>query len=207
VLVLSQPKADAKRDAQTSAKSVALRVSLVGATNKPEVSGLERAPGQGELLHRQGSLEVAHQRADLNAKVQYQNVYPGIDLVYYGNQRQLEYDFVVAPGADPRKIVLGFKGADKLGIDAQGDLVLHAPGGDIRQHKPVIYQEIDGVRQEIAGGYVIKSGTRAGFQLAAYDSTRPLIIDPVVLSYSTYLGATAATRALASPWTPRAMPT
>src|SRR2546421_4186897 len=84
------------------------------------------------------------------AKVHYREVYPGIDLVYYGNQRQLEYDFVLAPGADPKKIVLGFKGADKLEIDAQGELVLHAAGGAIRQKKPLIYQEVDGIREEIS---------------------------------------------------------
>src|SRR5205823_713935 len=72
--------------------------------------------------------------------------------------------------------------------DAQGDLVLHAAGGDLRQHKPIIYQNIDGIRREIAGGYVRKGTTRLGFQVAAYDTTRPLIIDPVVLSYATYLG-------------------
>ena len=195
VLVLSQPRADAKRDAQTPAKSVALRMSLVGATRKPEVSGLDELPGKANYFIGKDRSKW-RTNVPTYAKVHYQNVYPGIDLVYYGNQRQLEYDFVVAPGADPKKIVLGFKGADKLEIDAQGDLVLHAAGGDIRQHKPVIYQEIDGVRQEIAGGYVIKSGKRAGFQLAAYDSTRPLIIDPVVLSYSTYLGGNSSDEAL-----------
>ena len=80
--------------------------------------------------------------------VKYQGVYPGIDLVYYGNQRQLEYDFVVSPGADPRRIRLGFQGADKLEVDAQGDLVLHTATGVIRQRKPVVYQEVEGLRRE-----------------------------------------------------------
>src|SRR5882724_11903825 len=186
VLVLSK-----KRDAQASAKSVALRMTLVGATRKPAVSGADELPGKANYFIGKDRSKW-RTNVPTYAKVQYQNVYPGIDLVYYGNQRQLEYDFVVAPGADPRKIVLGFKGADKLEIDAQGNLVLHTAGGDIRQHKPVIYQEIDGVRQEIAGGYVIKSGKRAGFHLAAYDTTRRLIIDPVVLSYSTYLGGSGS---------------
>src|SRR5207248_2217398 len=121
------------------------------------------------------------------AKVQYKDIYPGVDLVYYGNQRQLEYDFVIAPGVNPKKIVLGFKGADKLEIDTQGELVLHTSGGDLRQHKPIIYQEIDGIRREIDGGYVRKGANRVGFQVAAYNATRPLVVDPV-LSYSTYLG-------------------
>ena len=119
--------------------------------------------------------------------MQYRDVYPGIDLVYYGNQRKLEYDFVVAPGADPQSIVLDFKGVERLEIDAQGELVLHAAGGALRQHKPVIYQDVDGIRREIAGGYVMKNAHQIAFEVAAYDKTRPLVIDPVLV-YSTYLG-------------------
>src|SRR5258706_11735764 len=174
VLVLAKPTADAKR--------VALRMSLVGAARKPQVSGLDELPGKANYFIGKNP-EKWRTNVPTYVRVQYRNVYPGIDLVYYGNQRQLEYDFVVAPGADPNKIVLGFKGADKLEIDAQGDLVLHAAGGDIRQRKPVIYQEIDGVRQEVAGRYVRKGANRVAFHVAAYDTCRPLVIDPVVLSY------------------------
>jgi len=179
VLVLSKPAVDAKR--------VALRMSLVGAAREPQVRGLEEQPGKANYFIGKDRSKW-RTNVPTYAKVQYQNVYPGIDLVYYGNQQQLEYDFVVAPGADPRKIVLGFKGADKLEIDAQGELVLHAAGGDIRQHKPIIYQSVDGTRQEIEGSYVRQGAKRVGFQLGAYDKTRPLIIDPVVLAYSTFLG-------------------
>jgi len=181
VLVLAKP------DAKAHGKSVALRMSLVGAARKPVVSGLDEQPGRANYFIGKDPAKWRTNVATY-AKVHYQNVYPGIDLVYYGNQRQLEYDFVVAPGADPNKIVLGFKGADKLQLDAKGELVLHTKGGDIRQHKPVIYQEIDGVRRDIDGGYVRKGANRVGFQLAAYDTSRPLIIDPLVLAYSTYLG-------------------
>ena len=179
VLLLEKP--DTKR--------VALRMSLVGAARKPAVSGLDEQPGKANYFIGK---DPAKWRTNVPTytKVHYQNVYPSIDLVYYGNQRQLEYDFVVAPGADPRKIVLAFRGTDKIEIDAQGELVLHAAGGDIRQRKPVIYQNIDGVRREIAGGYIRKGADRVGFQLATYDTNRPLIIDPVVLSYSSYLGGT-----------------
>jgi hypothetical protein len=151
------------------------------------VSGLEELPGKANYFI--GS-DPAKWRTNIPtyAKVHYRDVYLGIDLLYYGNQRQLEYDFVVAPGADPKKIVLGFEGADKLEIDAQGDLVLHTADGQIRQKKPLIYQEVDGVRTEIEGSYILKGANRFGFTVAAYDVNRPLIIDPVVLSYSTYLG-------------------
>jgi hypothetical protein len=196
VLVLAKPNADAKRDVstkserrdtRTQAQSVALRMSLVGAARKPVVSGLDEQPGKANYFIGK---DPAKWRSNVPtyAKVHYRNVYPGIDLVYYGNQRQVEYDFVVAPGADPKKIALRFQGADKLEIDAEGDLVLHTAGGDIRQHKPAIYQEFDGIRREIAGSYFRKGANRVGFQVAAYDRARPLIIDPVILSYSTYLG-------------------
>jgi len=180
VLLLSKPDADAKR--------VALRMSLVGAARKPVVTGVDELPGKVNYFVDK---DPAKWRTNVPtyAKVHYSEVYPGVDLVYYGNQRQLEYDFVVAPGADPKKIVLSFKGADKLEIDAQGDLVLQAAGAAIRQHRPTIYQETDGVRREIAGSYVRKGANRVGFKVAAYDRSRPLIIDPLVLSYSTLLGA------------------
>src|SRR6267378_3780318 len=184
VLVLTKPNPDAT---QARATPVVARMSLVGAAPKPLVSGLDELPGKVNYLI--GNPAKWRTNVPTYAKVHYREVYPGIDLVYYGNQRQLEYDFIVAPGADPKKIVLGFRGADKLEIDAEGSLVLHAASGDIRQHKPIIYQDIDGVRQEIAGGYVRKGVNRVGFKLAAYDATRPLVIDPVVLSYSTYLGS------------------
>src|SRR6266705_3005321 len=198
VLVLAPPNPEAKQDGRSTpgrreapaqAMPVVLRMSIVGAAPAPLVRGLEELPGKANYFIGK---DPARWRTNLPtyARVRYREVYPGIDLVYHGNQRQLEYDFVVAPGADPNKIVLGFKGADKIEIDAQGDLVLDAPGGAIRQHKPVIYQEIDGVRQEIAGSYVRKNANRVGFKVAAYDQSRPLIIDPVVLSYSTYLGGT-----------------
>ena len=120
-------------------------------------------------------------------RVKYAGVYPGIDLVYYGNQRQLEYDLVVAPGADPARIALAFDGVRKLSLDPHGNLVLETSQGDLVQHKPVIYQDIGGTRQPVDGRYVLRASHRVGFQVARYDTTRPLVIDPV-LTYSTYLG-------------------
>jgi hypothetical protein len=123
------------------------------------------------------------------AKVKYENVYPGIDLVYYGNQRQLEYDFVLAPGAEPEAIQLSFQGADKIDMDTQGDLILTAGTTTVCQHKPKVYQNMEGVQREIPGSYVLNDRRRVAFRLAAYDKTRPLVIDPVLV-YSTYLGGT-----------------
>ncbi len=179
VLVLKQS------DVQTHAMPVVVRMSLVGAMPQPRVSALEELPGKANYFI--GNDPAKWQtNVPTYAKVQYRDVYPGIDVVYYGNQRQLEYDFVVAPGADAQRIVLDFKGVERLEIDAQGELVMHAAGGALRQHKPVIYQDIDGIRREIAGGYVMKGAHQIAFQVAAYDKTRPLVIDPVLV-YSTYL--------------------
>jgi Bacterial Ig-like domain (group 3)/Beta-propeller repeat len=119
------------------------------------------------------------------AKVKYEGIYSGIDLVYYGNQRQLEYDFIVAPGADPRRIVFDVHGAKRIHGDAHGGLVFKMGEDDIRWHKPVVYQEKDGARQEIAAHYAITNKNRVGFEVAKYDASKPLYIDPLI--YSTYL--------------------
>jgi len=182
VLVLTKPNPDAT---QARATPVVVRMSVVGAAPKPLVSGLDELPGKANYLI--GNPAKWRTNVPTYAKVHYRAVYPGIDLVYYGNQRQLEYDFVVSPGADPERIVLGFQGAERLEINAEGELVLHAAGGVIRQRVPVIYQEIDGVRTKIEGGYVLKDAHRVGFQVAAYDPSRPLVIDPTLV-YFTYLG-------------------
>lgn len=161
-------------------------MQLLGANPKPQVMGLGELPGKSNYFP---SSDPAQWRTNIPtyAKVKYRGVYPGVDLVYYGNQRQLEYDFVVAPGADPKAITLAFAGADTLEIDAQGDLVLHTAGEHLRMHRPVIHQEVDGIRREISGGYVLHKTLdseaqtqRVGFQIASYDATKPLIIDPVL---------------------------
>jgi hypothetical protein len=128
-------------------------------------------------------------------RVQYEDVYPGIDLVYYSNQQELEYDFVVAPGVDPKQIQLNFTGADYVQMDAQGNLIVQAGDSKIIQHAPYIYQELGGGRQQVAGSFIIGSqstahgGFRVGFEVGHYDPTRPLVIDPMVVDYSTYLGS------------------
>ena len=125
----------------------------------------------------------------LFAKVETRDVYPGIDLVYYGSQRQLEYDFVVAPGANPNAIALRFEPQAELRIAESGELVVDAPGGGIRFHQPVVYQEANEPsrrRESIAGRYILLPGNEVGFEVGRYDRSRTLIIDPV-LSFSTYL--------------------
>ncbi|MBS1809994.1 MAG: SBBP repeat-containing protein [Acidobacteria bacterium] len=114
-------------------------------------------------------------------------VYRGIDLVFYGNQQKLEYDFIVQPGADPNAIRLRFDGAQSLRLDANGDLVLQTAAGDIRQHRPVVYQEINGRQQSITGHYVLHPHNQVSFALGDYDHTQTLVIDPII-SYATFLG-------------------
>ncbi len=163
-----------------------VQVRLLGADPRATMTGLDELPGKANYFIGNSP---GRWRTDVPTygKVRAENVYPGIDLTYYGRQRQLEYDFVVAPGADPRAIALGFQGVNRLEVDGQGDLVLHVAGGELRQQKPLIYQESGGARQTISGRWVLRGQHRAGFEIGDYDPGRPLVVDPV-LSYSTFVG-------------------
>jgi uncharacterized protein (TIGR03437 family) len=130
------------------------------------------------------------------SRIRYRDVYPGVDAVYYGREGGLEYDLVVAPGAQPRLIRIRYAGARGLRIDAAGDLIIEAAGGTLRQKRPVIYQEIAGLRQRVEGGYELHGDT-VGFRLGAYDRTRPLVIDPA-LTWATYFGGGLTDQALAA---------
>jgi len=119
--------------------------------------------------------------------VRYEELYPGISLTYYGNQQQLEYDFVIAPGADPQRIRMGFDSGIRLRLSSEGDLAMQLPGGELRQRKPVVYQEINGQRQSIDAAFMLAGSHQVGFTVSKYDHTKPLVIDPTLV-YSTYLG-------------------
>lgn len=119
------------------------------------------------------------------ARVRVTDVYPGIHLLHYGNQRQLEYDFEVMPGADPEVIALRYTGADKLTLAENGDLVLTLGKEELRQPRPVLHQTVRGQRKEISGGYQLADARTVKFWVGDYDRSVPLIIDPIV-SYSTY---------------------
>ncbi len=171
-----------------------LRMQLLGSNCKPQVSWLEQLPGKVNYF-LDNDPKQWHTNIPTYAKVQYQQVYPGVDMVYYGNQRQLEYNFVIAPGTDPNTIKLALLGADNLEVDAQGNLVLHTTGGQIQLYKPLFYQEVDGVRQAILGGYVLQDQHVVRFRVEGYNPIRPLIIDPV-LAYSTFLGGSGGDNGL-----------
>jgi len=123
-------------------------------------------------------------------KVKREGIYPGIDMVYYGNQRELEYDFIVAPGADPGVIQFAFEGAKELRVDTAGDLILKLGDGLVRQHAPFIYQQVNESKKQVAGRYVIRNGSEVAVQVDNYDRGKPLVIDPV-LTYSTFIGGTS----------------
>ncbi len=171
-----------------NADSAILRMRLIGASRSPQISGQNELPGKSNYYigNDQTNWRVGIPNY---AAVRYDEVWPGVDLAYYGNQQQLEYDFIVAPGARPQQIRLGFKGARKMRISRNGDLVLRVGGGQVRMHKPLIYQEHNGVRNQIRGRYARRGRHHIGFQVAAYDRSLPLVIDPVLV-YSTYLGPT-----------------
>jgi hypothetical protein len=183
-------------------RASAMRMQLVGSAADPQVHGVDALPGK--VNYFRGDDAVSWQtKVQTFRRVKYSAVYPGIDLVYYGQPQQLEYDFIVAPGADPGTIKLAFAGVEQTTVDARGDLVLKTAGGPLRFLKPVIFQIDGGRRQPVEGGYVHRSPHQIGFRVGAYDRTRPLIIDPV-LSYSTYLGGSGSEGVPASRSMPQA---
>ena len=194
VLALSKLKADSKKSSNlksrpiepTEIESVVLRMALVGSNQSAEISGQSELPGKSNYFVGKDPTRW-HRDIPTYARVQYEAVYPGVDLIYYGNQGKLEYDFIVAPGTDPDVIKLSFSGADKVSLDDQGNLILQITDGQIVQHKPYIYQEIDGVKNTIDGDFSLNDEHEISFEIAAYDRSVALVIDPVLV-YSTYLG-------------------
>jgi len=175
-------------------KSV-LRMQLLGANTHATISGLDRQPGTTNYFVGR---DPRNWRTNITnyARVRYEAVYPGIDLVYYGNQGRLEYDFVVQPGSDPHSIRLNFGSNSALHLDNNtGDLVIHTSGTDVRFQKPVAYQATGaeqgfGRKHFVDSRFVLQANNAVAFQVDSYDRTQPLVIDPV-LSYSTYLGGTS----------------
>jgi len=192
-------------------KPAVLKMKLAGANPNPRVRGLDRLAGYSNYFYgndpRKWRTHVPNY-----AKVKYDEVYPGVDLVYYGHEQQLEFDFLVAPGANPHAISMVVEGADDASTDDADDLVLGLEmGKKVVLGKPVVFQEVHGTRREIDGRFLVK--TREGkqdsprhpptfqiaFQLGSYDHSLPLVIDPP-LNYATYLGGSSfdATLAIAA---------
>jgi uncharacterized repeat protein (TIGR01451 family) len=163
-----------------------VRMQLEGANPAASAEGLDELVSRANYFSGPDPSQW-HTDIPSYARVRYAQVYPGIDMVFYGNQRQLEYDFVIAPGSDPDVIQIVFSGIEGTEISRMGDLLLRTAQGDLRQSKPIAYQERNGSREEVSASYIRKGVSGIGFQLGDYDRSRPLIIDPVLV-YSTYLG-------------------
>ena len=212
VMVLQQRESPAEKDPLAMSDPTALpepalvkqavvRMKLEGANPSPAIDGMEQLPG---IVNYFIGNDPAKWRAKIPtyAKVHYKEAYPGIDLAYYGNQGKIEYDFIVAPGADPNQIKLAFDGASDIKVADSGDLLLSTELGEVRMQKPIVYQlETNGHKTLVAGHYVVDAHAASrhasrttnysvGFQLASYDHTKPVVIDPV-LFYSTYLGGSS----------------
>jgi uncharacterized repeat protein (TIGR01451 family) len=170
-------------------QSVALRLRLIGSNPKAVVAGQDELPGKANYFIGN---DPSQWRANIStfAKVAMRDVYRGVDLVYYGNQGKLEYDFIVAPGADPSAIRFAVEGADNIRINTSGDLVLTALGHEICWQKPVCYQLSDGMRQSVEGQYVMHESGIVSFDVGPYNHQQDLVIDPV-LEYATFIKPTS----------------
>ena len=164
----------------------AVSMKLVHTTAQPRVAGEDTLPGVTNYLIGN---DPKKWRTSIPrySRVHCRNVYPGIDLAFYGAQKNLEFDFLVSPGASPQAIALQFSGANQLRTDDAGDLLLSSPAGDLRLHRPIAYQENKGMRQPVEARFLLQSANQVAFALGNYDHSRELIIDPT-LNFATYLG-------------------
>ncbi|MGI8785373.1 MAG: hypothetical protein ACR2L2_17195 [Acidobacteriota bacterium] len=158
------------------ARSAVVRMKFGGARLSPRLSGLDPLPGKSNYFVGDDSLRWQTGLTQYE-RVRYEQLYDGIDAIFYGKQRELEYDLVVSPQADPSAVVLDFEGATSLHLDAGGDLLLETPLGEVRQRRPVAYQEFDGERRPVEASFRLH-GSRVTFDVGRYDRSRPLVIDP-----------------------------
>lgn len=173
------------------AKSAAIHMHLVGGNPKaPVIAGNELTGRSNYFIGNDSSRW--HTNVAQYARVSYEQAYPGVDMAFHGVQKQLEFDFIVAPGASAAPIRLGVTGAKRIATDNSGNLILTSSAGDVLLHKPVAYQqnEKNGIRQPVDARFVLQAHNQVAFELGNYDRSRVLVIDPSV-SYSTYLGGTA----------------
>jgi Beta-propeller repeat len=167
-----------------------LRVRLKGANLSARIEGEQRLPGVTNYLIGNDRTKW-HTRIPNYAKVRYRDMYPGVDLLVYGKEGRLECDMIVKPRANPNRIELAFEGYDGIEIDPRGDLVLRVGDGRLTMHRPVVYQDLPAGRRSVAARYERLGKSAIGVRVAAYDHSKPLIIDPA-LTYSTYLGGSQA---------------
>ncbi len=171
-------------------RGAVVRIALKGAAQAPQIGGVDQMAGRSNYFIGNDPKKW-HTDVPNYAGVELTNVYPGIDLIYHGTeQARLEYDFRLAPGADPNAIRLAFKGIHKLSLDQRGNLLVSVGDQKLIEPAPAIYQESGGRRRTIAGGWKLRGAHEASFQVAAYDRSRPVVIDPLI--FSTYLGGSGS---------------
>jgi Abnormal spindle-like microcephaly-assoc'd, ASPM-SPD-2-Hydin/Beta-propeller repeat len=185
----------ASRKVRDTRQLTAIRLRLEGANSDAKITGMDQLPGRTNYFIGNDPSKW-HTDVPSYAQVRYSGIYPGVDLVFHGNQRRLEYDFVVEPGADPKAIAMKVDGARRMRINSHGDLVLSVERGEVGLQKPVVYQNVNGERRQIASRYALAGNHRVKFAIADYDRSEPLVLDPV-LNYSTYLGGSAGDIAFA----------
>ncbi len=189
-LVSQQPSKSRQEASATRVDS--LQMKLAGANPKAAVTGADLLPGKSNYFLGNDPAKW-HRGVPQFARVRYEDVYPGINLVFYGNQGHLEYDFQVAPGSDPKQAELQFNGAKQLELK-DGALVIRSADGSVQLDAPRVYQEIAGRQQPVEGRFVLRGVNRAGFAVGDYDHSRELIIDPI-LTFSTYFGGSGDEKA------------
>lgn len=167
----------------------AVRMRLVGGSSAAPVAVGKQLPGITNY-YLGNDPKNWHANVSQYARVSYKNVYPGIDLAYYGEQNKLEFDFIVAPKSNSAPIDLAFSGAQHVKTDASGNLIISSSAGDVVLHKPLAYQKQNGIRQFVDAHFVLKANNQVSFDLGNYDRSRELVIDPSV-TYATYLGGTS----------------
>ncbi len=182
----NDPLAAAGSTADGSSLASVVSMEMVGANATPQIVGLDPLGSTSNYLIGNDSSQWLTNVANYGS-VEYQDVWPGVNMVFQGSPNDLQYDFNVAAGANPNVIQLNFNGADQVTIDSNGNLLIQSGTAEVTAHAPVVYQTINGVQQPVTGQYVLLGGNQVGFSIGTYDTTQPLVIDPT-LTYSTYLG-------------------
>lgn len=168
---------DGEHEGSPRQKPQLLTMTVVGANPTPRITGEDRLPAQSSYFLG-ADPKSWHTSIPNFGKVQYENIYPGIDLVFHGLKGQLEYDFLVHPGATPEVIAVAFKGSNRLELNSHGELVLQAGAGRVFFHKPIAYQQEGKIRQIVPAHYRMTGKNRVGFVVGPYDPSKPLTIDP-----------------------------